>query len=294
MEAKDPTVIELYPSTGKEIRLKGLYLRDELIGTDSSQLPLVYANFLSSLDGRIAVRSPGDSFHDLPEVLKTPNDFRLFLELHASADCIVTHSGYLRALQEGRLGNVLRLRSQSQFAYLHAWRRRHQLQPAPDIVVLSTGLDFPLEEQWLLPGQQVHLVTGRAHQPTLKKDWQHRGYEVHVLPCPDVVDAVSLLPFLAARKYRTAYLVAGPKLLQSMFKHASVHRFFLTVRHHVMGGDDFHTLIPDSILGDSGGMRLERLYMDQSDGLHRAQWFSEFSMLHTDRIATQSKFPAKK
>ena len=64
-------VIRLYPGSGESVPLRGLYLRQEkpalrnVLGNiegdnagDNGQ-PHIYANFLTSLDGRIALRDAG-------------------------------------------------------------------------------------------------------------------------------------------------------------------------------------------------------------------------------------------
>ena len=73
--------------------------------------PFVYANFVSSLDGRIAVVEvqTGESY--VLEDLTSGHDWRLFQELQAQADCMVTHGGYLRALAARKFQDILRLGS---------------------------------------------------------------------------------------------------------------------------------------------------------------------------------------
>lgn len=66
------------------------------VGT--TEAPFVYGNFVSSLDGRIALMDTAGGESYLPEALTNPNDLRLFFELEAQADCLITHAGYLRFL----------------------------------------------------------------------------------------------------------------------------------------------------------------------------------------------------
>ena len=78
-------VIRLYPGSGESVPLKGLYLRQEKPAHENIQeksgQPHVYANFLTSLDGRIALRDAGSEHYLLPDQLKSDEDFMLFLEL---------------------------------------------------------------------------------------------------------------------------------------------------------------------------------------------------------------------
>ena len=48
-------ILELYPHTGTMRALDGTYLAHDLQGLGTPEQPFVYANFVSSLDGRIAV-----------------------------------------------------------------------------------------------------------------------------------------------------------------------------------------------------------------------------------------------
>src|SRR5678816_3225459 len=100
-------VLPLYPEAGAARALEGLYLEQRLHELGTVAAPFVYGSFVSSLDGRIALAEPGSP--DVLEGLASPNDFRLFQELHAQADCLITNAGYLRALAQGRLGNVLQV-----------------------------------------------------------------------------------------------------------------------------------------------------------------------------------------
>ena len=96
--AAPPEVLQLFPLPVRKRALSGLYLEESLPAPESEGVaPFLYANFVTSLDGRIAVAG-GDGVSRLPEGLTNPRDWRLFQELQAHADCLVTHGGYLRAL----------------------------------------------------------------------------------------------------------------------------------------------------------------------------------------------------
>src|SRR6185436_16065399 len=50
-------ILELYPNSGTTRDLDGTYLAHELRTLGTPERPFVYANFVSSLDGRIAVEA---------------------------------------------------------------------------------------------------------------------------------------------------------------------------------------------------------------------------------------------
>jgi len=89
-------ILELYPHTGTMRALDGTYLAHDLQGLGTSEQPFVYSNFVSSLDGRIAVVEAQTGGSYVLEDLTSGHAWRLFQELQAQADCMVTHGGYLR------------------------------------------------------------------------------------------------------------------------------------------------------------------------------------------------------
>ncbi len=50
--------------------------------------------------------------------------------------------GYLRALSEGRLGNILQIRDKD----LVAWRRNNDLKAQPAVIIASASLNFPMQQ----------------------------------------------------------------------------------------------------------------------------------------------------
>ena len=123
-------LFRLFPPPFEQVSLSGLYLHLALHRHGTPRAPFVYANFLCSLDGRIALEDPQGQTY-LPKALTTPDDFRLFLELAAQADCLITHGGYLRALAEGRLGNILQIGLNEPHRDLARWRIEQGLSPQP-------------------------------------------------------------------------------------------------------------------------------------------------------------------
>jgi len=57
------TVTRLFPVPGSEQPLQGLYLDHHLHTRGSSGRPFIFSNFITSLDGRIAIAADG---RDLP------------------------------------------------------------------------------------------------------------------------------------------------------------------------------------------------------------------------------------
>ena len=92
-------VTELWPDPGREHALAGLYLSHPVARTvDGAR---VYSNFVTSLDGRIALRDPVSGRFGVPRTIANARDWRLYQELAAQADAIVVSGRYVRELAEG-------------------------------------------------------------------------------------------------------------------------------------------------------------------------------------------------
>ena len=271
-------VTQLYPATPRQLGLKGLYLSEQLHQCNKGNRPLIYANFVSSLDGRIALKQDGAASSFMPEGLTNRNDFRLFLELQAQADCLVTHGGYLRELAANRLGNVLQVGTQEGAEDLSAWRKRQGLKAQPDIVIASASLEFPLPDGLVEQGQKILIATGSQAEPNRVRDWQSRGIEVIFAGDKHHVQGAPLEQQLAVRGYCSIYLVTGPQMLETMLRDRCLRRLYLTQRHRLLGGENFHSLLAGEALGEAGYLQLRTLYYDASAEDGCTQLFASYDL----------------
>jgi riboflavin biosynthesis pyrimidine reductase len=271
----NPPVYRLYPPPYEPVPLHGLYLGLKLQAMGSPGQPLVYANFLSSLDGRIALENPNGEAY-LPKSLTSPSDFRLFLELEAQADCLITHGGYLRALSAGKLGNILQIGQRDDSADLLSWRIEHGLNPQPVIIIASASLDFPMPDSIREHGQTCLIATGKNADPDKVKQWRARGYEVLVAGQGRRVEGGPLVTALGARGLRSLYLIAGPDMLDAMLRDGKLGRLFQTVTHKLMGGQAFRTVSPGPEYGPAGHLKLQSLYYEPASPSGTGQWFAQF------------------
>ncbi|QSA97188.1 dihydrofolate reductase family protein [Methylococcus sp. EFPC2] len=275
-------IFRLYPPPYQPVALQGLYLGLGLHEVGTAEQPFVYANFLSSLDGRIALEDPLSGQTWLPRSLTTPDDFRLFLELQAQADCLITHGGYLRSLAEGRLGNILQVGLRPGTEDLAEWRVAQGLSPHPAIVVASASLDFPMPHSIREHGQTCLIATGAQADPDRVAYWRSQGYEVIESGPRTLVEGAPLVQELGARGYRSIYLIAGPHMLDAMIRDGKLDRLFQTITHQLMGGTAFRTLTPGAELGLFGHLKMRSLYYDPTSPADTGQWFAQFDNFRPD------------
>src|SRR5215470_6572744 len=272
------TLLQLYPQS-REVSLRGLYLAHRIHALGAPDLPFVYGNFISSVDGRIALRdaSSGESY--LPKVLANNTDFRLLLELHAQADCLITHGGYMRAIEEGRLDDILQVGTIASHEDLAAWRKAAGLNPQPAICIASNSLDFPFPESIKRHDQHVFVATGKSADPSRIRELERQGYEVVVAGERTAVEGKPLADALARRGYRSAFLLAGPRMLETMLRDGVLSRLYLTLIHRLLGGEHFHSLIEGAEMHAAGRLRLAALYLDSGSLDGTGQFFAQFEPL---------------
>lgn len=273
----------LYPQFCQNVSLEGLYLAHQIHKLGTTETPFVYANFLSSLDGRIALEDVDQGSTYIPKHLTTASDFRLFMELHAQADCLITHGGYMRALSEGRLGNILQIKDKD----LIEWRRNKGLTPQPAVVIASASLNFPFHDSLYEHQQTVYIATGKDADPYRIRYWQDRGQPILVTGKNQMVHGAALISELTRLGYKSIYLIAGPQMLDTVIREKQLSRLYLTITHQLIGGKDFRTLLTGSLLDSEGNLILKTLYYEPNSSSGSGQFFMQFDL----NQSTHSKEP---
>jgi riboflavin biosynthesis pyrimidine reductase len=269
-------IFQLYPSQTEGLPLEGMYLESRLHQLGSSETPFVYGNFISSLDGRIALMDTAGATGYLPDELGNPDDFRLFLELEAQADCLITHGGYLRAIAAGRLDDILQVGTTKETRDLAAWRRTQGLSEQPAVVIASASLDFVVPESVERHRQKVYIATGNEADPVRVRHFERKGYEIIRAGHDRMVEGGPLVRAVGRLGYKSLYLLTGPRMLQTMLHDRVLSRLYVTIVHHVIGGEAFHTLTLGPQLRQAGRLHLRSLYHDPASESHAGQWFAQF------------------
>jgi riboflavin biosynthesis pyrimidine reductase len=271
-------VLELYPHTGTRRSLEGTYLAHDLRTVGTPEAPFVYANFVSSLDGRIAVVEAHTKESYVLEDLTSSHDWRLFQELQAQADCMVTHGGYLRALADRKFEDILQVGVAKQALDIGRWRHEHGLTRQPAIAIVSRTLDFSIPPSLEQHEQPVHIITGNDAPAARVEYWREYGCEVIFGGTGESVQGAPMIRALGDRGYGRLYLLAGPQMLETVLRDRSLSRLYLTVTHQLIGGELFHTLTTGPRLGPAGRLQLHTLYYDTTAPKGTGQWFASFDV----------------
>ncbi len=265
-------LLRLYPSPAVHEELHGCYLS---MGLHRSASLRLYANFIQSLDGRIALaNAQGQSV--VPQSLANAHDWRLYQELAAQSDVMLISARYLRQLAAQCAQDLLPIAEQDCFRDLHVWRQQQGLAQYADVVVFSASLDLPIAVLESLRDRKVFIATSaqadaqkvQALRPYVSDIW-HLGAQS--------VDGRQLKEKLQERSYRSAYMIAGSQVFASLLRAEVIDDVFLTMRHRFLGGVCFDTVL-QSALTQPIQTRLQHLYFDTD--VEQEQLFAHYRVLY--------------
>ena len=271
-----PPVTRLFPSPGEQYPLEGLYLQQQLHTRGRPNRPFVYSNFITTLDGRIAIGTSDRTTHTIPAATGNPRDWRLYQELAGQADLLITSGRFYRQSIIGEAQDILPVDRQPVFADIHNWRTDHGLRDQPDIAILSGSLDIPLTALAPYRERRILVFTGEAADQARLEILQGQGIEVIRAGTGTQVDGNRMISELAARDYRSIYAIAGPAVFHTLLQARIVDRLYLTITQQLLGGDVFDTLTRGPLLAPVQGMQLVNLYHDPHAPANAGQLFGIF------------------
>jgi len=200
---------------------------ESIYGTFGLPAQVVYANFVASVDGVVAV----------PELPKSsavisggsPADRFLVALLRACADAVVIGAGTFRAHSGPWTAAKAYPDAASEFAEL---RRRLDLTPEPRLVVV-TGSGRLNGVGPKLTGAIV-ATTGKAADRV--RELVEPDAQVVPIGESGSLDPAEVLTALAALGYRRVLTEGGPKLMGQLLRAQAVDELFLTVSPLLTGG----------------------------------------------------------
>lgn len=252
------TVLQIHPHGRAPLALQGLFLAHDLRAQGDPAQPYVYTNFISSLDGRISEVDPGGR-RRVPPATANARDWRLYLELLAQADVVLTTARHLRAVAAGRQPPP---GLQEAAAHgLTEWRVARGLTPEPAIAAVSEQLRVPVRDVLRRCGGPLHLLTHQGVPDARARALEDEGADVLRVGASPMLSAVEVLAGLTARGYRNIYSIAGPRVLHTLLAGGVLDRLYLTIAQVVLGGEG-DTMMPDVALDTPAGFTLEAMYLD--------------------------------
>ena len=275
------TVIQLYPQMQHELKLKGLYLQPLADVAGEAGSPLVYTNYITSLDGRIAIDHPVSGERGVPEHITNPRDWRLYQELAACADVLLVSARYLRELSEDKAQATMPVSDDPAFADLHQWRQQQGLAPQPAVVVLSSSLDLPLSQLQALQHRRIYVATGAKSTASAGRVDQIEQCGAQMLYSGETsrVEGRRLVELLAAEGFRNIYSIAGPGVLETLLRARVLDRIYLTQVHRLIGGVSYDTLFEGHLLDPPADFSLHTLYYDKHSADSCGQLFGIYQLV---------------
>ena len=285
-------VTQLYPSPAIEhINEPQFYLEgEEGRGVDKRPFPthylshnirkhdgmFVYANFISSIDGRIAIPHPTRDGLTVPTSITNDRDWRLFQELAAQADIVISSGRYLRDYADGRAQEILQI-DDPRFADLRDWRVQQGLPPQPDIAIISNSLNFPIPDLLTAGGRKVLLFTTANPDRARVAEIEAHGGQLFIAG-KDMVDGKIMMEQLSAQGYRFVYSAAGPQILHLLLASKMLNRLYLSHANKLLGGRPFSTIVDGDLFPDGVDLTLYSLYFDPLVLAGNGQLFSAYTV----------------
>jgi len=257
----DDELLELYPNSGQAHALRGLYLQQFPVPADH---PFIYTNYITSLDGRIALPSADHHSHQVPPAIANPRDWRLFQELAAQSDLLISSARYFRQSAEEEAQAELPIGRSAEFDDLREWRITQGLSPQPDIAIFSASLELPVTALQTYAGRKIYIITG-AEAEEKRVDEITRETDAQVIRCGSArhVDTTQLKATLGKLGYRRIYAIAGPSVLHALVRGNALDRLYLTTAHCLLGGQEFDTIAWGPEFSPACKLPLRALYLDR-------------------------------
>ena len=273
----------------KQLPLQGLYLGQGLAEMSVEiERTLVIADFLTDKNGVVAKEGEHHDFL-VPTELKNTSDWRLFQELVAQADVIISGGAYLRslvALGNGAQDILYQFEPGREFEKLGEWRLRAGYKKrSPDLAVVARDLDFEIPEAVLRSGRRIVICTTYATANSA----QARALTapgLAVIGSGDVgVDGNQLIDYLSDEMgYGVIMMASGPSVLNLLLEANRLDLLYVTAAQREIPFDDpstVKTLLPDGKkAGDLKEFSITHQYLQENvvteDGSLTSQLFLRY------------------
>lgn len=255
---------QLFPPDPEPRDLQGLYLAQNIQACRGHQGVFIFANFITSIDGRIAVPVAGKHSHQVPPAIGNARDWRLYQELAAQADLLITSARYFRQAEQHEAQDTLPVGMDPAFDDLRQWRLEQGLKAQPDIAIFSASLNIPVHALRPYQERNVTIFTGRQSSAEQREKLRSETH-ADIRLCGDGhgVDGQVLRAALGELGYEHVYAIAGPSVLHTLLTGRALDRLYLTTACKLLGGEEFDTFNSGSTLSPAVSMPLNALYYDR-------------------------------
>lgn len=273
-------VTRLFPADGEAVEHKGLYLQQNLRNLDRPEgSTFVYANFIVSLDGRIAVPDPDGKGVTLATQITNERDWRLFQELAVQADVLITSGRYLRDYEQGPKQELLQVYDDPKFADLGRWRKEQDLSDYPAVAVISRSLDFDVPSPLKEPGRKIYIFTVEDADADRRQALADQGAEIVISGDQDVTGG-ALVSHLRDDGHKYIYSTAGPHIFHLLMSGGVLDRLYLTIAQRILGGDPYDTIMEGPLLSSPADFKLRSLYYDPEAPENAGQYYAAFDRVN--------------
>ena len=261
-------ITQLYPPPVAERPLNGAYLAHDLrqYGIRNGR-PYIYSNYITSIDGRIAIPREDGSGMTVPGSIANDRDWRLFQELAAQSDLVISSGRYLRDWAEGRAQEILRV-DDPEYADLRQWRLDQGLSPHPDIAIISGSLRFPIPDILTAGNRKVVVFTkANADPERIQKIEDHAGQVI--IAGEQSVNGSDIARQMAELGYQNVFNSTGPKVLHLLLAARALDRLYVTHANKLLGGDPYSSIVEGPLLQPEVPLRINSILLDEHglDGL---------------------------
>ena len=270
---------QLYPLPAREIPLSGAYLSHDLREKAVAvSRPYIYSNYIASVDGRIAIPREDGRGMTVPKSTANERDWRLFQELAAQADLIISSGRYLREWASGQAQEILRV-DDPRFSDLRDWRKKQGLSAHPDIAIISGSLQFPIPEILTAGNRKVVVFTSANADPEHVRKIERHAVQV-IIAGEKSIDAPTMAGQMAELGYRTVFNSTGPKVLHLLLAGSVMDRLYLTQAARLLGGQPFSSVVEGASLTPATDLHLNTLYYDEYALSGLGQLFMSYDVDH--------------
>jgi riboflavin biosynthesis pyrimidine reductase len=272
------SLLRIFPGAGEHVPVQGLYLTERFGPPAARSRSFVYANYITSLDGRISLPDPQTLKRRVPPAIANAHDWRLFQELTACADALLVSGRYVRDLEHGVSARSFPVSGKPEYADLLEWRRARGLAAQPAIVIVTASLELPPLRGLIESGRPVYVATGAAVDARKIARVTSQGVRVLTVGDDKRVEGGRLIDALARESHWNIAMIGGGEILNALIVDDALDRLYLTLACRMLSGRSFDTLLNGPVLERAAGFRLKALHYDAegSEGSDVEQLFAVF------------------